>query len=1617
MTKRLFGFILSVCLLLTSLPVAALPVSDPLPQSEELWAYERQEDGVTLTDYLGTDAHVFVPDVLTIDGTEYPVTRLGDDLFGGNQTITHVTLGRGITQIGDRAFRGATHLATISVGEALTSIGKEAFLGCTSLTAILVGKSVSQIGDNAFSACPDLTLYLVDGTYAHTYASQHAISYTIASSTDRKQLCAQGSITYCFSDPSSIHQAFVYQSVAEAPNAVEYYGRSALAKLNNATALLYAYDQITAGVEVSAIDISVYDGITPISVDQISAAFYAMKCDRPDFFWLGSGYSCQYNYRTVLTLSPLYDISDDLDTAKAAFDSVAEEIMAGITPDMTDFEKELYLHDTIAARVEYIETANAHNAYGALVEGKAVCDGYAESLQYFLQRVGINSFIVTGGNHAWNLVEIDGNWYHTDLTWNDQESIIFHTYFNVTDAEITRDHTIEPTLYAYPSCTTTDAFYFNVMGGILTEYTVYDVAAHLKDNDLSAIFYVPYGAVDFISWCNSNMSAIAKQLGINGCSYSYQYIDREVSLIISTTDTVIPRISYTVTGDIGSMLTVSATMSDNQTVAGYFWGPDPVPANNPYHSLETIAASVTHNITVADSGTYYLTAKDAYGNHSETISLSFVKTLLNEGDDVTTVLRPANAASFVLPTLEKDNFQFLGWSSAENATEAEYDAGATYSGTTDATLFAVWVQPSDPYTEGLIFTKSDDTYTVTGYTGTEANVIIPAIYKGLPVTAIGERAFYNCDSLTSVTIPDSVTTIGEWAFYGCSGLTSVTIPDSVTSIGSSAFSYCSSLTEIVVDEENEAYCSIDGNLYTKDGKTLVQYAIGKPQTSFTIPDSVTSIGSYAFCDCSSLTSVTIGNGVTSIGSYAFAGCSGLTSVTIGDSVTTIGEWAFCYCPSLTSVTIGDSVTTIGRYAFLKCSSLTSVTIGDSVTTIENNAFSACTSLTSVTIPDSVTTIGDSAFSACYSLTEIVVDEENEAYCSIDGNLYTKDGKTLVQYAIGKPQTSFTIPDSVTGIGDYAFCDCSSLTSVTIPDSVTSIGYYAFSDCTRLTSVTIPDSVTTIGDDAFYHCTSLTSVTIGDSVTTIGERAFYCCWSLTNVTIPDSVTSIGYGAFEYCDSLTSVTIPDSVTIIGDYAFCDCSSLTSVTILSETVEIYDSANTISNTATIYGYEGSTAEAYATNYNRRFVKILASGTCGAEGDYVTWLVTENGELIISGTGDMADFDYNASPWESYCSLIHTVDVKNGITGIGEFAFSSCRSLTSVTIGDSVASIENTSFTECENISYNVYENGLYWGNHLNPYHAFVGVSQYDIATIEFHPGTKIILSDSLSRTALETVEIPEGVISIGEWAFASCEQLVSVSIPSSVLVIGDLAFAYCPNLRVITVDENNPVFYMIDGCLMDITNRLIIGMEGCTLPSDGSITHIGNGAFAGQSMSEMVVPEGIVALGNGAFAMCENLVKITLPESLTYIGGEAFAVCSALTEITIPKNVTQIDDYVLTKCDNLEKVVILSKTVEIYDSAKTISDTATIYGYEGSTAEAYAEKYGRTFVALSEYRIGDMNGDEKLDSDDAIYLLRYTFLPNDYPIYQNGDLNNDGQVNSDDAIYLLRHTFLPDQYPLSK
>ncbi len=632
---------------------------------------------------------------------------------------------------------------------------------------------------------------------------------------------------------------------------------------------------------------------------------------------------------------------------------------------------------------------------------------------------------------------------------------------------------------------------------------------------------------------------------------------------------------------------------------------------------------------------------------------------------------------------------------------------ATKATTTTPTFTTTTNQnpPEDPpaedkHSKGLEFTLNDDnaSYSVTGIGNcTDTNIVIPETYNGLPVTAIRDMAFIGINlntaeatlasQITSIIIPDTVSVIGAGAFYFCFKLQNIKIPDSVTSIGENAFSLCLSLTSIEIDENNKYYKSIDGNLYDKSETTLLQYARGKSDKTFSIPDGVTKIASYAFYGATSLVIIELPYSLTEIGDYAFSYCSlrsveleknvkiignkafeycvrmvevvnnssldivagssdyggiayyandvhageshidnvdeylfyrenginyiidyvgydtelvfpdnyngekyqiqknafeddnSIISVVISNGVTVIGEGAFRYCDSLMSISIGknvtkiewdafdkielveiinhsqldiqfgalevhngeskleksgnfffytykgvnylvkyigeeenptlpenykdesyeiykyafnsnntiktiiipDSVTSIGNSAFFGCGTLTSIEIPDSVTNIGSNAFGSCLSLTSITIPDSVTSIGNSAFSSCTSLTSIEVDKNNAYYKSIDGNLYDKSVKTLIKYAMGKKDTTFVIPDSVTSIGDCAFSDCTSLTSITIPDSVTSIGNSAFSTCTSLTSIEIPDSVTSIGGAAFYNCTLLESINFTGTV--------------------------------------------------------------------------------------------------------------------------------------------------------------------------------------------------------------------------------------------------------------------------------------------------------------------------------------------------------------------------------------------------------------------------------------------------------------------------------------------------------------------------------------------------------
>ena len=466
-------------------------------------------------------------------------------------------------------------------------------------------------------------------------------------------------------------------------------------------------------------------------------------------------------------------------------------------------------------------------------------------------------------------------------------------------------------------------------------------------------------------------------------------------------------------------------------------------------------------------------------------------------------------------------------------------------------------------------------------------------------------------------------------------------------------------------------------------------------TTVIIPDSVTSIGSYAFSECSGLSSVGIGNGVTSIGDYAFNGCRNLINVKIGNRTTSIGDYAFYNCKNLSSIEIPDSVTSIGSWAFYGCTSLTSVEISDNLSSIGYSAFRACSNLMIVVIPDNVIFIDSFAFSNCSALT------------------------------------SFTIPYGVRYIGRGTFFDCSNITSVIIPDTVTSIYPEAFYGCDSLTSITIPDSVTSIGENAFYGCVSLAYNTYGnvkylgnennpylaaistvhtnftnyelcEQTKVIAGGAFKSCARLTNIDIPYGVRSIGECAFYNCTSLADITIPNGVKSIGSSAFYNCTSLKSIIIPDATISIGS-----------YAFENS---AY---YN----------------DSANW---ENGVLYIGKHLIKAN-----------SNIYFTYSIKEGTLTIASFAFSG-RSLTRVTIPDSLTLIGSYAFDGCK-LTYNIKDGVKYLGNSNNPYLYLAGVEDTSITTITIDSNCKIIGDSAFyGCDKLTSITISDSVISISNNAF---------------------------------------------------------------------------------------------------------------------------------------------------------------------------------------------------------------------------------------------------------------------------
>ena len=806
---------------------------------------------------------------------------------------------------------------------------------------------------------------------------------------------------------------------------------------------------------------------------------------------------------------------------------------------------------------------------------------------------------------------------------------------------------------------------------------------------------------------------------------------------------------------------------------------------------------------------------------------------------------------------------------------------------------------------------------------------LETVTLGKGVKTIGDEAFEFCSSLTSITIPASVTSIRADAFCNCTNVTDVycfadpdnlewddddcddfiedkTAPNYPTKCHVLAGKLATFQAKWSKGEDTDVNVEFVGDLIIwtlsdedQDGieetitisgpGAMADYDNPNDQpwkdyrnyiTTVIIEAGVTKIGKNAFYFCQSLGSVTIPASVTSIGECAFNECYSLTTVIFGNDsqLGTIGKAAFSDCTNLSSVTIPANVTSIGGSAFLGCENLETVTFDEDskLTTIGEWAFCGC-DLTSITIPAKVTTIEKAAFAGCKNLTTITVDGNNTAFKAKDGVLFSHDETTLVAFPCGKD--SYTFPNGVTAIGDYAFCECNLLTEIEISNDIKTIGEEAFSYCEALKTVTIGDGVNSIGNHAFSYCNVLETVNIGKGVETIGNFAFDDCEKLETVTFEDGsqLTVISEGTFSGCGALESITIPAGVMAIGKQAFYE-SGLTSINIPASVTTIGEDAFAGCPSLTSIGVDASNN--YYTNVGgvlfSKDGKTLVAYPAGKSGTSykIPKSVTTIGESAFNGCNNLTEI---------------TLETGSELEVIGDNAFNGCENLTTIftTLPETVTRIGE--YILCNTKWYEDHSEGLlYLGNWLLGYKG-----DAPTGALEITEGTKGIADDAFwNCTNLTSVTIPSTVTYIGDIAFNSCENLETITItdndnnksnlttignwafawskitgiviPASVTSIGGGAFGSCTNLESITIADGNNSFKVED--------NILFSKDGTTL-----VTYP-----AGKNKTSYNIPASVTTLGGGVFGGCEALTFVTIPASVTYIGADAFYECYSVTDV---------------------------------------------------------------------------------------------------------------------------------------
>ena len=565
---------------------------------------------------------------------------------------------------------------------------------------------------------------------------------------------------------------------------------------------------------------------------------------------------------------------------------------------------------------------------------------------------------------------------------------------------------------------------------------------------------------------------------------------------------------------------------------------------------------------------------------------------------------------------------------------------------------------------------------------------------------------------------------------------------------------------------------------------------------------------------SDITVVYLPSGLTSIGDSAFSGCTAITDVYYD------GTYQVKHDPMAThtgSVVYLDQ----DQGVFLEFNSLSIASGNDQLTadTVTWHCRQTC--------GDSLTWFFDESSGV------LTISGSGEMY---DYEIINRYGEIYPPWHMSRAGIrTVTIPEGLTGIGNYAFAGCGNLLSAPIPSTVTKIGDWAFEDCYQMGSADLPDGLVSIGEFAFSGCYGLTEIVIPDTVTSIGGYAFSCCSSLTSVTLGNGVTVIDYDTFHSCDNLTSVTIPNSVISISYGAFSACSSLTDVFYDGEYRVIHDRTATHNGSVRYVDQDRGIFWDFPTlsiaSGNNQLTASSVTWHCRQTcGSSLTWLFDESlGVLTISGTGDM--YDYEAigrdgeiyPPWYLFNWKIGTVIMPEGLTRIGNYAFAGCGNPLSAPIPSTVTAIGDWAFSGCGQMG---------------------------------------------------SADLPEGLISIGEYSFYGCSGLTEIIIPDTVTSIGAYAFSSCSSLTSVTLSDTLTSIgeFAFNGCS---------GLAEIIIPD--TVTSIEWHAFSGcGSLTSATLGNGVTVIDYCTFSGCYNLTSVTIPNSVINIKDEAFYYCRSLQDV---------------------------------------------------------------------------------------------------------------------------------------